>query len=99
MSVDHDVLVRSVDQVVEVELDRSCLGVVVSDTQVLVGERPGDHQSGTCDVNAEVLVEQIVAIDAEQPRTSPGGRGLEHGVGRANAGVATAQIRAKVVKK
>lgn len=94
--VDHDVLVRAVDQVVEAELDRPDLGVVAGDAQVRLGERPGGHQPYGLPVEQQRaragLVHRVVLGDPQQARSGAGRSGLDHRVGGGDARVGAPQV-------
>ncbi len=94
--VDHDVLVRAVDEVVEAQLHRSDLGVVAGDAEVRLGERAGRHQPDLPVVEPHRpgtgVVDRVVLTDTQQPRALSGRCRLDHLLGGGDPRIGAAQV-------
>lgn len=90
--VDDDVLTGAVDEVVQVQLDRTELGVVAGHVQVAPTEGAGHHERYAVDLLAVARVDLVVAEQAQQAGATSGRRRLDHGLGGRDPGVRPAQV-------
>ena len=90
--VDHDVLARAVEEVVEQQLDRADLGVVAGHAEVVLGRTRPVTRKRTPSAARGEPAQTGRPRQVAQPRSPPRRGGLDHRGGRGDARVVAAQV-------
>jgi hypothetical protein len=90
--IDHYVLGRPVDEMVEVQLHRPGLRVVAGHTNVVLGELTSHHQTRPAHRPREPAVQLIIGVITQQPRPATRRRGFDHRGRRGDSRVVCPQV-------